>query len=725
MTLISNPPSSRSIFQFPPNFPNGQVSEVWLAWFQEVQANNFVFPPPVTGFALGWDANGNLVNVPNTGADQTAAWTAADAALKLTIESNLASASDAAKGAGSVGFDYATAYTGSTVGKWLKDLATGTGATFLGYLAPLTGAVVKTIADVFGDFPVSPDWFGAAGNGVTDDASPIQLALNTGLSVRLGDKPYRIASGVTYTADYQRFFGSGPNSKLLCTTGSTNNGVNMVTALSKTGVVFEGIRVENSGYGLTIPAAGVYTGMGYGVAFINCHAGKVLNSYFKKCGSSGQGVAAIYFSSSTECLAQGNHVTLSQNGINSDSWYYANDNSTRSRNNCITGNVLYNNEGSPVVCDISDSLAGEVGDTITANVCYSNKYGISVSGAKATVANNLINMNNYSNGGVGWDAIWVTGVALVISGNIIVNPYKAGICLQAKVTGYPVGGAEMRDTVVSDNVIIWDSGIAAGGSDSHGIRVVNNSAANAVEGIILANNKIIRARTNGILLDGSAFSIYDVSIRGNQIENAGAEGILANNIYSGGLSVEGNAVKNCTNEGIKLTTAPRAIVANNRVISNGKAGIYLSASPRSNVSGNQCWDNGTSAANTYDGIYVTGVSGISSIYGNHLGNISTANTRYGLNVDDATSAGYQIFGNSYGSNATGTKLVATSGSYTGSLEGELGQREIWANAAPVAGAWSRGDRVWSIVPSASGTIGWVCVTSGSPGTWKTFGVISA
>ena len=196
MTLISNPPSSRSIFQFPPNFPNGQVSEVWLAWFQEVQANNFVFPPPVTGFALGWDANGNLVNVPNTGADQTAAWTAADAALKLTIESNLASASDAAKGAGSVGFDYATAYTGSTVGKWLKDLATSTGATFLGYLAPFTGAVVKSLSAIFGDIEVSPVMFGAAGDGATDDSVAIQAMFNAGKSIRF-------KSGATYIINEQ------------------------------------------------------------------------------------------------------------------------------------------------------------------------------------------------------------------------------------------------------------------------------------------------------------------------------------------------------------------------------------------------------------------------------------------------------------------------------------------------------------------------------------------
>ena len=572
---------------------------------------------------------------------------------------------------------------------------------------------------------ITAEQYGAVGDGLTDDAAAIQLALNTGKSVRLGDKTYLISSGLTYTADYQRFFGSGPNSKLLCTTGSNNNGVNMVTALSKTGVVFEGIRVENSGYGITIPAAGVFTGMGYGVAFIHCHAGKVLNSYFKKCGSSGQGVAAIYFSGSTECLAQGNHVTESQNGVNSDNWYYGVDNTSRSRNNCITGNLFYNNEGSPVVCDISGSLVGEVGDTITANVCYSNKYGIAVTGVKCSIIGNLINMNNYSNGGIGWDAIAVTGREITISGNTIINPYKSGVTIQAKATGYPVGGLDARDMVVADNLIVWDSGIAAGGSDSHGIRVINNSAANAVEGLILANNKIIRARTNGILLDGAAFTIYDVSIRGNQIENAGAEGILANNTYPGGLSIEGNSVKNCTNEGIKLTTCPRAIVANNRSISNGKAGIYASASPRSNVSGNQCWDNGTSAANTYDGIYMTGVSGSSSIYGNHLGNISSGNTRYGLNVDDATAAGYMIFGNLYGTVATGTKLVATSGSYTGALEGELGQREIWGNGAPVSGSWTRGDRVWSTVPSAAGTIGWVCTTGGTPGTWKTFGAISA
>jgi hypothetical protein len=46
-------------------------------------------------------------------------------------------------------------------------------------------------------------------------------------------------------------------------------------------------------------------------------------------------------------------------------------------------------------------------------------------------------------------------------------------------------------------------------------------------------------------------------------------------------------------------------------------------------------------------------------------------------------------------------------------------------AAPVSGAYVVGDIVYNSAPVAGGTIGWVCVTAGSPGTWKTFGAIAA
>lgn len=52
-------------------------------------------------------------------------------------------------------------------------------------------------------------------------------------------------------------------------------------------------------------------------------------------------------------------------------------------------------------------------------------------------------------------------------------------------------------------------------------------------------------------------------------------------------------------------------------------------------------------------------------------------------------------------------------------------KEFRGSAAPTVGTWKVGDIVYDTTPSASGNIGWVCVTAGTPGTWKTFGTIAS
>src|SRR5574341_713435 len=47
------------------------------------------------------------------------------------------------------------------------------------------------------------------------------------------------------------------------------------------------------------------------------------------------------------------------------------------------------------------------------------------------------------------------------------------------------------------------------------------------------------------------------------------------------------------------------------------------------------------------------------------------------------------------------------------------------NAAPTVDTWRVGDIVYFHTPVAAGNIGAVCVTAGTPGTWKTFGAIAA
>ena len=43
---------------------------------------------------------------------------------------------------------------------------------------------------------------------------------------------------------------------------------------------------------------------------------------------------------------------------------------------------------------------------------------------------------------------------------------------------------------------------------------------------------------------------------------------------------------------------------------------------------------------------------------------------------------------------------------------------------PTTGHYQKGDIVWNSDPKPSGYVGWVCIQSGSPGSWKVFGQIS-
>ncbi|MCJ8334948.1 MAG: glycoside hydrolase family 55 protein [Epibacterium sp.] len=56
----------------------------------------------------------------------------------------------------------------------------------------------------------------------------------------------------------------------------------------------------------------------------------------------------------------------------------------------------------------------------------------------------------------------------------------------------------------------------------------------------------------------------------------------------------------------------------------------------------------------------------------------------------------------------------------------VGGNLVFQGASPPAsGAYLVGDKVVNTQPAASGNIGWVCTTAGSPGTWKTYGSIAA
>lgn len=52
-----------------------------------------------------------------------------------------------------------------------------------------------------------------------------------------------------------------------------------------------------------------------------------------------------------------------------------------------------------------------------------------------------------------------------------------------------------------------------------------------------------------------------------------------------------------------------------------------------------------------------------------------------------------------------------------------GKKFITSARIPEAGVWTKGDIAWNSQPEDTGFIGWVCITGGKPGEWKSFGYI--
>lgn len=49
---------------------------------------------------------------------------------------------------------------------------------------------------------------------------------------------------------------------------------------------------------------------------------------------------------------------------------------------------------------------------------------------------------------------------------------------------------------------------------------------------------------------------------------------------------------------------------------------------------------------------------------------------------------------------------------------------FYASGAPVSGTWNKLDQVFNTAPASGSVMGWLCIASGSPGTWRPFGQVN-
>ena len=182
--------------------------------------------------------------------------------------------------------------------------------------------------------------------------------------------------------------------------------------------------------------------------------------------------------------------------------------------------------------------------------------------------------------------------------------------------------------------------------------------------------------------------------------------------------------------------------SNDCVVENLAGSFYASGSARITVNGLELSTTDTASAFYLSGarpkvsnVRITGSGG--SYSGNafevvdstdYAGMVSDITVNYCNN--GATLSGVSDISNLRVTNASNipwwvTRAGGTGARTTDLIDATSNRLTVSASAAPTNGWWAVGDVCYDSGVSAGGTVGWVCTTAGSPGTWKAFGSVAS
>lgn len=309
---------------------------------------------------------------------------------------------------------------------------------------------------------------------------------------------------------------------------------------------------------------------------------------------------------------------------------------------------------------------------------FGYEYAQSVDRLNAYKGNSLRGMVATNTYGGAYVDTWADNVTTAISqGYTPLGPevYYGDIILEGNSTSgtsvYPGFDIQQCNGVVVRNNFMY--------GHSNGVRIQTRTMNTRIQG-----NTIRQNAQNGIDISGSTATEY-LWIQDNWIHENGTTGSFAGIGMIGGPSkvwiqdnVLGIANDNTQFYGISITTGGSRVVVSDNVCREVKAGGTAF------ILGSTANDN-TTFAITYNNSYVGSSGGFYS------------------------GIGIQPIASTLGI----TKLYRANRS---SLAGDI---------TPLFGSWTQGDIIFYDNPVASNYIGSVCTTTGSPGTWKAFGAVTA
>jgi parallel beta-helix repeat protein len=578
------------------------------------------------------------------------------------------------------------------------------------YLPGGSGAVATTVQAKLRQ-TVSVMDFGATGDGTTDDTAAIQAAVNslTAGVVVFPVGTYLISAKIILKSNVSM---SGLGATITYTTPyADDTGMFDDNSSAVENITIEGFVFDGNGTWTNTPFANPYGG-GNSVGFTN-----------------GQRGVALFNASSKKITINNNTFTGLEQGI-------------------YTGaceDILIN---------------GNIFDTIgTAAVNTSCTY--------STISNNVIRsvLGNLTNAGVTNvdQSIYADGIyfysaqTVSVTGNVIEDCVRIGVVLEGDAvtlcSNISISGNSLKNfnscRGTEYNAAIW----AESGKIDYTCSATGNVCDNT--GAIAGTNASYGILGTRLTMTGNTITAFNIGITSNElkafnntIQNSSQSGIqLGSQSANKSSAIVGNHISNNGACGILIAQSRGEIhISGNMIIDNGQttanpqnfSGIAIERyynNQKVVISGNTFISSANEGATTGQLRSITGVAGgdftrtTNWVRNNQFIFTGTFTTAYPSNLSvQPCSFGYD--------NTSGTIFKYTLMPVNGNMDSKMQQPSGdgdsagypymvgFATAIPASGTYRQGDYLLNSVQTSGQPFGWVCTTTGTPGTWKIISTVS-
>lgn len=344
------------------------------------------------------------------------------------------------------------------------------------------------------------------------------------------------------------------------------------------------------------------------------------------------------------------------------------------------------------------------------------EYGISVYQSPYidnTLYDNIVSGNKINNIGHVSDNLGTKGMGIylqksdstVVHGNIIDN-VLLGTNNDTNLTRAAIGVNGCVGAIVSDNIIENSKQFGIQFAESYGCKATNNFMDKVTLDLIriTSSSKIDIIGNTG--LNGGGYGVYI----GNFNRTTGRADY--NGTSGDGINIVGNDL-NCVNEGVWVAASNAANkMINSRIDSNliqtPAISIYVANAANTSITSNNC--------NSTTNLARIQVLDSDKLTVNCNTIESTAATDSGrIVLNSATN--YVVEGNLF-SPSNSTSPININGQPF-----KAAKKRFYSAGIPIVGTYEVGDIIWNTSPVLGGVLGWICIASGTVGTWVQFGEI--